>query len=49
MAYRNRNKRRRTANTRVRTERYNIQTLHEDREYGMYWYAWLWKLVRPLL
>lgn len=33
----------------VETENYNIQTLHEDREYGMYWYAWLWKILRPVL
>ena len=33
----------------VQTERYNIKTLHEDREYGLYWYAGLWKLLRPLL
>lgn len=31
------------------SERYSIQALHEDRAYGMYWYAWLWKLVRPVL
>ncbi|MBR6221202.1 MAG: endolytic transglycosylase MltG [Clostridia bacterium] len=31
------------------SEKYNIRSLHEDREYGVYWYAWLWKLVRPLL
>ena len=31
------------------SERYSIKALHEDREYGLYWYAWLWKLVRPLL
>ncbi len=31
------------------SEKYSIQALHEDREYGMYWYAWLWKIVRPLL
>ena len=30
-------------------ERYSIKSLHEDREYGMYWYAWLWKIVRPVL
>ncbi len=30
-------------------ERYNIRSLHEDREYGLYWYAWLWKLIRPIL
>lgn len=33
----------------VITENYNIQTLHEDREYGLYWYAWLWKILRPVL
>lgn len=41
---------RRTAKRRaVTTERYSIKTLHEDREYGLYWYAWLWKIVRPIL
>lgn len=33
----------------VETENYNYQTLHEDRRYGMYWYAWLWKILRPVL
>ena len=33
----------------VQTEQYNIKTLHEDREYGLYWYAGLWKILRPLL
>lgn len=33
----------------VQTENYNIKTLHEDREYGLYWYAWLWKIIRPVL
>ena len=33
----------------VHTERYNIKTLHEDREYGLFWYAWLWKILRPVL
>ncbi len=45
-------RRRRRTNTRRRaviTENYNIQTLHEDREYGLYWYAWLWKILRPVL
>lgn len=41
---------RRTAKRRaVHTERYSIKTLHEDREYGLYWYAWLWKILRPVL
>lgn len=30
-------------------ERYNVRMLHEDREYGLYWYAWLWKILRPVL
>ena len=33
----------------VETQRYDIKTLHEDREYGVYWYAWLWHIVRPVL
>lgn len=33
----------------VRTENYSIKTLHEDREYGLFWYAWLWKILRPVL
>ena len=33
----------------IQSEKYSIKALHEDREYGLYWYAWLWKLVRPLL
>jgi len=31
------------------TERYSIRALHEEREYGLFWYAWLWKLVRPIM
>ena len=31
------------------SERYSIRALHEDRAYGLYWYAWLWKLIRPVL
>ena len=31
------------------SEKYSIRALHEDREYGMYWYAWLWKAIRPVL
>ena len=32
-----------------RSEHYSIRSLHEDRAYGLYWYAWLWKLIRPVL
>ena len=28
---------------------YNQKTLHKEREYGFYWYSWLWKIIRPLL
>lgn len=30
-------------------ERYNVKTLHEEREYGFFWYEWLWKILRPVL
>ena len=33
----------------IQSERYSVRALHEDREYGLYWYAWLWKLLRPVL
>ena len=33
----------------IQSEKYSIRALHEDREYGLYWYAWLWKLLRPVL
>lgn len=44
-----RGRRKRAPRQAVQTEQYNIKTLHEDREYGLYWYAGLWKLLRPLL
>ncbi len=28
---------------------YNQKTLHKEREYGFYWYSWLWKIIRPVL
>ena len=28
---------------------YNQKTLHKEREYGFYWYSWLWKILRPVL
>ena len=30
-------------------ERYSTRALHEEREYGLFWYAWLWKILRPVL
>ena len=42
-------KRRATRRPAIQSEKYSIRALHEDREYGLYWYAWLWKLLRPVL
>ena len=33
----------------VSTSYYNQRTLHRDREYGFFWYSWLWHLLRPAL
>ncbi len=33
----------------VSASTYNQKTLHRDREYGFYWYSWLWHLLRPVL
>ena len=30
-------------------ERYSTRARHEEREYGLFWYAWLWKILRPVL
>lgn len=43
------NRKRRTRRQAIQTEQYNIQTLHEDREYGLFWYAWIWKILRRVL
>lgn len=31
------------------SRRYTRETVYRDREYGMFWYAWLWQLLRPVL
>ncbi len=49
MADRKRRKPQTRKRQQVTSESYNIKTLHEDREYGLYWYAWLWKLLRPVM
>lgn len=28
---------------------YTYQSLHQERQYGLYWYSWLWHLLRPWL
>lgn len=35
--------------TRVPQEEYTYEQLREEREYGFYWYNWLWNLLRPVL
>jgi len=30
-------------------KRYNQKTLIREREYGFYWYSWIWHLARPVL
>jgi len=40
---------RRPADRRLQEKRYTEKTLNEDREYGLFWYAWLWKVVRPVM
>ncbi len=28
---------------------YTIESLHREREYGVYWYSWIWHFLRPWL
>lgn len=28
---------------------YTQESLHREREYGLFWYSWLWNLLRPVL
>ncbi len=28
---------------------YNQKTLRRDREYGFFWYSWLWQILRPVM
>ena len=32
-----------------RPMRYDARTVREEREYGVYWYSWLWQILRPVL
>lgn len=32
-----------------RYKEYDSETLHEEREYGFFWYEWIWRAIRPLL
>ncbi|MCQ2438012.1 MAG: endolytic transglycosylase MltG [Clostridia bacterium] len=44
-----RNKRRKGNNAAYKAETYSTSTIHEEREYGLYWYAGLWKIIRPVM
>ena len=37
------------ARPQMQSSRYNARTLMHDRQYGFYWYAWLWQTLRPML
>ena len=30
-------------------QRYTKRTVIKDREYGLFWYDWLWQVLRPVL
>ena len=51
MAFKRRNKRNDRAKIKKNysAKRYTEKTLREDREYGFYWYAWLWQIIRPVM
>lgn len=33
---------------RKQEKEYTGESLHREREYGLFWYSWLWHLIRPL-
>ena len=30
-------------------EEYDYERLREERRYGLYWYSWLWGILRPVV
>ena len=34
---------------RIQEKDYTLETLHQEREYGLFWYSWLWTAARPFL
>lgn len=42
-------KKRRSREPLLKTQRYTRKTVYQDREYGLFWYAWLWQILRPVL
>lgn len=41
--------RKRRGTSAFKPETYSHATVHEEREYGFFWYEWLWKVLRPIL
>lgn len=39
----------RPAGRQTKERRYTERTLYEEREYGLYWYSGLWKILRPVM
>lgn len=44
-----RKKKRSAGESFFKPRRYTRETVYRDREYGMFWYAWLWEALRPLV
>ncbi|MBQ3080766.1 MAG: endolytic transglycosylase MltG [Clostridia bacterium] len=40
---------RKEADRLFKPRRYTRETVYKDREYGVFWYAWLWQALRPFL
>lgn len=36
-------------NRKKRYREYDAETLMQDRQYGFFWYDWIWRVIRPLL
>lgn len=41
--------RRRKGTSMYKPEAYSHASVHEEREYGFFWYEWLWKIMRPVM
>ena len=48
MSKRQKRRRMKDANP-FKPRRYTRETVMRDREYGMFWYAWLWQILRPVV
>ena len=35
-------------NDRKQNEEYTAEELHQERKYGLFWYSWLWHILRPV-